>query len=123
MFSSAFFFCKKTVYHFISDRPLINPISDITVVEGNYAIFPCSASSKPVSTFKWYRKGNGTILKEGIGTPGNNGITFNMTNVRRTDAATYQCNADNGVETSDNKNVLLTVHCKSRLHRILIFIS
>ena len=43
-----------------------------------------------------------------------------MTNVRRTDAATYQCNADNGVETPDNRNVLLTVYCKSCYHEYVI---
>ena len=97
----------------ISDRPVINPMSDVTVVEGNYIVLTCSASSKPASTFKWYRQSqSNNILHQGTGTLDSNKLSYRIDNVRRSDAATYTCNANNGIENADNKNVLLTVHCK-----------
>ncbi|XP_053389842.1 protein turtle-like [Mercenaria mercenaria] len=83
---------------------------EIITVEGNNSVLTCVASSKPVSTFKWYREGQSGILHQGTGTLGSNKLSYQMNNVRRNDAATYRCNANNGIETADNKNVHLTVY-------------
>ncbi|XP_053391074.1 hemicentin-1-like, partial [Mercenaria mercenaria] len=91
-------------------RPLIEPMPEVIAVEGNNSILTCVASSKPVSTFKWYREGQSSILSQGTGTLAINKLTYTINNVRRTDAATYRCNANNGIESADNENVLLTVY-------------
>ncbi|XP_060564839.1 hemicentin-2-like, partial [Ruditapes philippinarum] len=92
-------------------RPLIKPMSDVIVVEGNNTELICAASSKPASTFKWYKQGQeDQILHQGTGTMENNKLSYPLTNVRRGDAATYTCNANNGIEKADSKNVLLTVY-------------
>ncbi|XP_053389838.1 hemicentin-2-like [Mercenaria mercenaria] len=91
-------------------RPLIAPMSEIIAVEGNTTVLTCVASSKPASTFKWYREGQSGILHQRTGTLDNNKLTYIISNVRRTDAAKYRCNAKNGIEAADNANVLLTVY-------------
>ncbi|XP_053372613.1 hemicentin-1-like isoform X1 [Mercenaria mercenaria] len=91
-------------------RPLIEPMPEVISVEGNNSILTCVASSKPVSTFQWYREGQSGILSQGTGTLASNKLTYTIRNVRRTAAATYRCNANNGIETADNENVLLTVY-------------
>jgi hypothetical protein len=92
------------------DRPIIEQMSDVVVVEGNTIELMCVASSKPVSTFKWYKQGQ--PVKQGFGAIGNNKLPFVIINVRKQDAATYRCNANNGVEVADDETVLLTVHCR-----------
>ncbi|XP_053409347.1 sialoadhesin-like [Mercenaria mercenaria] len=91
-------------------RPLIQPMAEIIAVEGNTTGLTCIASSKPASTFKWYREGHSGILHQGTGTLASNKLTYTIRYVRRTDAAIYRCNANNGIETADNKNVLLSVY-------------
>ncbi|XP_060588057.1 hemicentin-1-like [Ruditapes philippinarum] len=95
-------------------RPLIKPMSDVIVVEGNNTQLKCSASSKPASTFKWYKQGQEHkvffLLHQGTGTMENNKLSYPLTNVRRGDAATYTCIANNRIENADIKNVRLTVY-------------
>ncbi|XP_053391382.1 hemicentin-2-like, partial [Mercenaria mercenaria] len=90
-------------------RPLIENMPEIIVVEGNSSVLTCVASSKPASTFRWFRE-QSTFLDQGNGTLGNNKFSYTINNVRRTDAATYRCNANNRVELEDNKNVRLKVY-------------
>ena len=81
-------------------------------MEGSRTELKCSASSKPASAFQWYKDGESIILHEGTGVLGNNQLPFVIPKVKRGDAALYRCNANNNVESPDNKYVLLTVHCK-----------
>ncbi|XP_060563629.1 contactin-1-like [Ruditapes philippinarum] len=91
-------------------RPIIEQMSNVVVVEGNNSELMCVASSKPASTFKWYKQGQQTPVNQGSGAIGNNKLPFVLINVRKQDAATYRCNANNGVEVADDETVLLTVH-------------
>ncbi|XP_053391410.1 protein turtle-like, partial [Mercenaria mercenaria] len=101
---------SSTCFGNISDRPLIEPMKKVIAVEGNDSILTCVASSKPASKFKWYRAGHTGILSQGTGTLVSNKLSHIISNVRRTDAATYRCNANNGIETADNESVILTVY-------------
>jgi hypothetical protein len=88
-------------------------MSEGIVVEGNNTVLICAASSKPASTFKWYKQGQeDKVLHQGTGTLEDNKLSYPLTNVRRGDAATYTCNANNRIENADIKNILLTVYCK-----------
>ena len=100
------------LYIYVSDHPLITPMSDVVVVEGNNTVLVCSATSNPASTFKWYKKDQDKTLHQGNGTLDNNELIYYIQNIRRSDAGTYTCNARNGIGKAANKDVLLTVYCK-----------
>jgi len=72
----------------------------------------CTAHSRPVSVFKWYRVDNNSVLMIGSGTNSYNGLDLVIPTPTRTDAGQYICQADNGIQAGDSKNVQLVINCE-----------
>ncbi|KAK3759305.1 hypothetical protein RRG08_021251 [Elysia crispata] len=69
----------------------ITPEGPISLEEGNDFVISCSASCTPACTFTW-RKGGQLIQSQGG--------TLPLTNVTRSDAGMYTCEARNSVDTT-----------------------
>ena len=85
-----------------TDAPrLVSLPSDKTVIETAMVVFFCNATGNPRPQIRWTRDG----------TPVANGTTLSF-DAKRNDTGTYQCSADNGLETSDTSRATLLVQCK-----------
>ena len=98
---------------FTSDSPIITTMTTVTATEYDTNVrLTCTAHSKPVSVFKWYKVGNNSVLMTGSGTNSYNGLDIVIPTPTRTYAGQFICQADNGIETGDSKNVQLVLNCK-----------
>ena len=82
-----------------------------TVSEGNNVKFICRATGKPPPTLSWVKDGN-TINQNSNNTVlSQDSQTLTITNVKRSDAGKYVCNAKNNV-SSISASAYLDVQCK-----------
>ena len=99
---------------FTSDSPIITTMTTVTATEYDTNVrLTCTAHSKPVSVFKWYKVGVNSVLMTGSGNNSYNGWDLVISTPTRTDAGEYICQADNGIQTGDSKIVQLVINCKS----------
>ncbi|XP_052804150.1 hemicentin-2-like isoform X2 [Mya arenaria] len=89
---------------------IIVSMTDQTAREGDTKFaLKCQAWSKPPATFRWYKEGNTTLLRQSTGTLDDNSGTYVIPFVSRLHAGRYECRAENGVGNADAKHVHLSV--------------
>lgn len=85
-----------------TDAPrIVSRPRDKTVIETAMVVFFCNATGNPRPHIRWTRDG----------TPVANGTTLSFA-AKRNDTGTYQCSADNDLETSATSRATLLVQCK-----------
>lgn len=62
----------------------------------------CLAEGNPIPSITWIRLVDNSI------------VTMPLANIRRQDAGTYRCIADNGVGSSDTGDVFVNVQCECK---------
>ena len=82
--------------------------SDATLVEGDNLQLFCIASGRPAPNITWVR-----VFPDGSQSDVlHMNATWDLTNISRTDAGTYRCTADNGVENPVSHRMKVTVECE-----------
>ena len=93
------------------DEPLVlNLECPASIIEGHNATLHCNATGNPPPNINWIRKDTGDVL----GT--NEQLT--LTDVRRSEAGTYQCSAWNGIGNNSTRTCSVDVYCKPSLSLI-----
>ena len=91
----------------LSDLPQVSvdmsgDVGDIS--QGDTVTVSCSAQGNPAPELVWYRDGSGEIVSRQN--------TLTISNIRRDQAGTYVCQANNSVGQSEPKKIQLHVKCE-----------
>ena len=99
--------CFLFLFPLLTDPPSISGSPPNTVIqEGKNVTLSCNVTWNPTPKITWTKDGSVKVLSEAE--------RFTILNVAREQAGDYVCTARNGMGTSANTTLTLTVHC--RLH-------
>ena len=89
---------------------------ETTVLEGDNLQLICKALSRVEPKITW--------TKEKPGNQGNTGVVqegkvLTITNIKRTDAGSYTCTADNGFGKPENRTIYVNVTCEYALKKLI----
>lgn len=116
--------------YYVTDPPYFpsGSITRLDIIEGDWALLNLTALANPANiTYSWFFSGQRLILgkfKRDIPILKflQNGALLNLTDVKRTDAGTYLCEAKNA-EGNVTHNVTFNVLCKFNIVFPFIFIK
>ena len=97
----------KITFFFIVEPLVLNLECPRLLFEGYNATLHCNATGNPPPNINWIRKDTGVVL-------GTN-EQLALTDVRRSEAGTYQCSAWNGIGNNSTRTCSLDVYCKPSL--------
>lgn len=99
--------CFLSLFPLLTDPPSISDLPPNTVIqEGKNVTLYCNVTGNPSPKITWTKDGSVKVLS--------GAERFIILNVTRQQAGDYVCTARNGMGTSANTTLMLTVHC--RLH-------
>ena len=99
------------ICHYVSDLPHVSVdmsgdqvigLGDIS--QGDSVSITCNTNGNPAPDVVWYRDGSGEIVSRQE--------TMTISDIRRDQAGTYVCQANNSVGQSDPKKIELQVKCE-----------
>lgn len=96
---------------FIALVNFTNVSSDTTLLEGQDQQLFCIASGRPDPNIIWVRISPSGIVSDVL----HRGTIWDFKNINRTEAGTYRCIANNGVEDPVSHTINVTVLCEYKL--------